>query len=473
MPASSIFRQIPSVDSLLKHPEMQTTIQAFGPSRTKSVLQGLLEDIRTQLATGTLKASPEPGQIIMAMAGQMQADDTPSLTRVLNLTGTVLHTNLGRACLPDFAVDAVRRVATGASNLEFDLDRWGRGARDHHTEALIMELTGAEAATLVNNNAAAVILCLNTLALRKKVCISRGELVEIGGSFRIPDIMSRAGSELLEVGSTNRTHLRDYANAMDEDTAVLMKVHTSNYEIRGFTAQVAYAELAELAHEKNLTCLVDLGSGNLVDLTQYGLAHEPRVTEVLQSGVDLVTFSGDKLLGGPQAGIIAGRRELVRQLEKNPLKRALRVDKMTIAALTAVLAAYRSPETLANSLPTFRYLARSLHDLDRLADRLLPVIAGFVAGEARVDKVDCESRVGSGALPLNTLPGKAIRLQPLVRGEAALQRLLSRFRHLETPVIGRLQDGNLVFDLRTLDRAEDLTQLLTPAKDDHRHRRPC
>ncbi len=456
-----LFKQIPSVDKLLNDQSLEVTLTTYGQKRTTDAVRALIGDLRSQIASGERADIPAFDSMAEDVKRMLNASDHTSLTPVMNLTGTVLHTNLGRAYLPESAIAAITRIATGASNLEFDLDSGARGDRDDHISDLIAELTGAEAATVVNNNAAAVMLCLNTLALGKKVCVSRGELVEIGGSFRIPEIMSRSGSELAEVGATNRTHLKDYAAAIDADTAAVMKVHTSNYEIQGFTAEVSYSELAALAHEHNLPCLVDLGSGNLVELGRYGLAHEPTVAEVLASGADLVTFSGDKLLGGPQAGIIAGTRELVDQVKKNPLKRALRVDKMTIAALNAVLSAYRTPETLEAEIPTLRFLSRTADDVEQLVDTVLPVFRAFLGDSGSAEKVESESQIGSGALPLNTLPSFSISITPAEPGETALQAIVTRFRQLDMPVIGRLQEGRLLFDLRTLPAAEDLTTLLS------------
>ena len=481
MPAPALLRQIPSVDKLINHAALADVREQFGHSRTKSALHDLLDGLRQQVSDGLIEQLPDAAQLAGSLTRHLSAADQPSLKPVFNLTGTVLHTNLGRAMLPDFALDAVSQVAGGASNLEFDLASGQRGDRDSHLESLITELTGAEAATVVNNNAAAVMLCLNTLALDKKaldkkalgkkaldkkalgrnVCVSRGELVEIGGSFRIPDIMARSGCELREVGTTNRTHLKDYADAIDPSTAALMKVHTSNYAIQGFTAEVSWAALASLAHERDLPCLVDLGSGNLIDLTVFGLAREPTVSEVLQEGPDLVTFSGDKLLGGPQAGIIAGRADLIAQVKRNPLKRALRVGKMTIAALAAVLQAYRSPESLAKRIPSLGQLARTADEINLMAEAVLPAIKQFLPEGAKAEIVDCESQIGSGALPLNTLPSRGIRISPAQSSEAALQALASRFRELTVPVLCRLQDGCLLLDLRTLDAPEQFSQMLT------------
>jgi L-seryl-tRNA(Ser) seleniumtransferase len=337
-----------------------------------------------------------------------------------------------------------------------------RGDRDDHLEALLCRLTGADSATVVNNNAAAVLLLLNTLALRKEVPTSRGELIEIGGSFRMPEIMARAGCRLREVGTTNRVHLSDYAGAIGPKTGVVMKVHTSNYAIVGFTSAVAEAELGRLCRERGVPFAVDLGSGMLVDLRRYGLPHEPTPAESLGSGADLVTFSGDKLLGGPQAGIIVGRKDLVGRIKRNPLKRALRVDKMTIAALSSVLSLYLDPDRLADRLPVLRLLTRPAADIRTVAERLQPAIAAAVAGIASAQVVDCRSEVGSGALPTTEIASAGVSVRPLQtrRSGTALNQIAAAFRGLPRPVIGRIQEGAFVLDMRCLDDEEGFLKQL-------------
>ncbi len=375
----------------------------------------------------------------------------PALKSVFNLTGIVLHSNLGRANLADAAIDAMNRVAGGANNLEYDLERGQRGDRDSHIESLICELTGAEAATVVNNNAAAVLLTLNTLALGKKVPVSRGELVEIGGSFRVPDIMGRSGCSLVEVGTTNRTHLKDYANAIDADTALLMRVHTSNYRIEGFTNTVPEPELAALAEQSKIPFVVDMGCGNLIDLKALGLPHEATARQTLEQGAHLVLFSGDKLLGGPQAGVIAGRSDLVASIKQNPLKRALRLDKVTLAALEATLQLYRNPDKLASTLPTLRLLTRTEADIREQAHRLAPNVTAKLGDQYRVETASVSSQIGSGALPVEVLPSAALSIKAVNGGDEPLRSLAERLRQLPKPVIGRLHNGAVLLDLRCLE----------------------
>jgi L-seryl-tRNA(Ser) seleniumtransferase len=452
--------QLPSVDRLLNDPEVASLVRDYGAPLVTRCARNVLESARHQVLAG----KPfESGELVDNLGEGVAGAVRPSLIRVMNLTGTVLHTNLGRAVLPASAIDAMIEVARGASNLEFDVIAGKRGDRQRHCEALLCELTGAERALVVNNNAAAVLLTLNSLALRKEVPVSRGELIEIGGAFRMPDIMARAGCKLVEVGTTNRTHAQDFNAAMGSRTALLMKVHTSNYEIQGFTKGVTGAELASIAHAHEMPLVTDLGSGTLIDMEGYGLPHEPTVREALAAGADLVTFSGDKLLGGPQAGIIAGRRDLVEKIKRNPMTRAMRPDKITLAALHAVLRLYTNPSRLAEELPTLRSLTRDVTEIEQLAVRLAPIVQGYCEDfQVTVDRT--QAQVGSGALPIDRLDSAGLKLtRPGVRRSGKALKMLARtFRELPIPVIGRIADDALWFDLRCLeDEAEFVDNLQT------------
>ncbi len=447
---------IPSVDRILNMEATRKLVAEHGRAPVVVSIRSVLATLRNAVAQGEILPPDTYSEPVITahLNAALQKASRPSLGTVFNLTGTVLHTNLGRALMPGAAAAAVVNAMTRPCNLEFDLDSGSRGDRDAHIEDLLCELTGAEAATVVNNNAAAVFLALNTLGLRKEVIVSRGELVEIGGSFRVPDIMGRAGCKLREVGTTNRTHLRDFAEAITGRTAMLLKVHASNYAIQGFTAAVPEQALAELGRERGLPVMVDLGSGTLVDLAQFGLPREPTPQESLSHGVDIVTFSGDKLLGGPQAGIIAGRKDLVARIRKNPLKRALRVDKMTYAALEAVLRLYRDPERLTQTLPTLRLLTRPLHEIEQAAIDLLPVVKKSLTGKADVALQPCHTQIGSGSLPVDMLPSMCIAITPPARGKGAgtaLKNIERAFRSLPVPVIGRIADGAFCLDLRCLE----------------------
>ncbi|MGK2873980.1 MAG: L-seryl-tRNA(Sec) selenium transferase [Alphaproteobacteria bacterium] len=446
--AQSVLAAVPSLDRLLRHESVAPLLAAHGRAMVISASRPVLDGLRETLPHGSV-GMPE---LALRIQTQILATLRPSLRQVFNLTGTVLHTNLGRAPLPREAIDAMVAVAGGASNLEFDLASGKRGDRDTHIESWICRLTGAEAATVVNNNAAAVLLLLNTLAKGREVPVSRGELIEIGGAFRIPDIMTRAGCRLVEAGTTNRTHAQDFETAIGSRTALLMKVHTSNYAIEGFTADVSEMEMARIAHARDLPLVVDLGSGTLIDLTRYGLPKEPTVAATLLAGADLVCFSGDKLLGGPQAGVIAGRKDLITKIKRNPMKRALRCDKLTIAALGAVLALYGDPDRLAQKLPALRLLTRPLPEITAQATRLLPALQDALKEHAEISLLDVKSQIGSGALPVDLLPSTALCLSPTgKRSGTALNKLAAGFRALPFPVIGRVRDGALLFDLRCLD----------------------
>ena len=438
---------LPAVDRILRSAEGCALIARYGRALVLDAVRAALAKCRDSGKAASVAA------IIADSADRLSQLMRPSQRRVFNLTGTVLHTNLGRAPLPEAAIDAAAAAMRDPSTLEYDTETGRRGERDDHISGWLTRLTGAEAALAVNNNAGALVLALNALADGHETIVSRGELIEIGGSFRLPDIMARAGTRLREVGTTNRTHLADYAASIGPQTGLILKAHTSNYAIQGFTAAVPAAKLAALAREHAIPFVEDLGSGSLVDLEAWGLAHEPTVSEALSQGADLVTFSGDKLLGGPQAGLVVGRADLVARLAKNPLKRALRLDKIRLAALEAVLRLYANPDRLAAELPALRLLSRPQQDIDALGRRLLPAVRQALAGIAEISLVETRSQIGSGALPVSLLPSAALALRPVgaEKSGAAAETLARSLRSLPIPVIGHIEAGCVVLDLRCLE----------------------
>ncbi|HVH02237.1 MAG TPA: L-seryl-tRNA(Sec) selenium transferase [Amaricoccus sp.] len=426
-------RGLPSVDAVLRAPATGPLLEAHGRARVTEALRALLGEVRA--------GAPLPGDLAAALAGRL---DQPSALRPLfNLTGTVLHTNLGRALLAEAAIEAATAAMRAPAALEMDLATGRRGERDAHLRGLLRELTGAEDATVVNNNAAAVLIALAAVGAGREAIVSRGELIEIGGAFRMPDIMEQAGVRLREVGTTNRTHLRDYRAALGPETALILKVHPSNYRIEGFTAEAAAPDLHALAQEAGVPLLNDLGSGTIVDLRAYGLAPEPTVREAA-AHADLVTFSGDKLLGGPQAGFVVGRADLIAAINRHPLKRALRLDKIRIAALEATLRLYRDPDRLAERLPTLRLLSRPAAEIAAQAARLAAVVAELLG--IPVTPCACASQIGSGALPVDTIASAGLRL-----AAPDPEALAARLRSAARPILGRIRDGAVVLDLRCLD----------------------
>jgi len=450
---SSLFRHIPSVDRFLQDLEGDRSLASLPRQLLKDLVGEFLDLCREEIRAGVVKGEADLAfATLAARAGAyVRMRSRPHFRRVVNATGVVIHTNLGRSILAEEAVTAVAEGCRHYSNLEMDLDTGQRGSRYSHVEKLLCRLTGAEAGLVVNNNAAAVLLVLDTLARGREVVVSRGQLVEIGGSFRIPEVMKKSGAVLREVGATNRTHLRDYEEAIGADTAMLMKVHTSNYRIIGFHKEVELPELVALGRQRGLPVFEDLGSGNLFDFSPYGFMPEPTVQQVLKSGVDVVTFSGDKLLGGPQAGVIVGRHEHIARIKKNQLNRALRIDKMTLAALEATLRLYLDPEQARRSVPTLAMITAGPKELRARAGRLGRRLSKDLAGLAAVALRPGFSRVGGGSFPEQDLPTTLVGIAPKGMDVDSLrQGLLAA----DIPVIGRVEDGEFRLDPRTLMDAE-------------------
>jgi len=457
-------KDLPSVDRLLRSPAVSALVAEHGHTLVAEQARALLDGLRVQALAGALETlAVNAGALQASLAARIAQRLAPRMRRVLNLTGTVIHTNLGRALLADSALQHLLAMMAGPNNLEYDLASGGRGDRDSIVEELLCTITGAQAATVVNNNAAAVLLTIAAMARGKEVIVSRGELVEIGGAFRMPDVMASAGATLVEVGTTNRTHPADYQRAIGERTALVMKVHTSNYAVQGFTAAVDEATLAGIAHAKGVPLATDLGSGSLVDLAAYGLPREPLPQEMLAAGCDVVTFSGDKLLGGPQAGLIVGTKEAVGRIRKFPMKRALRMSKLPLAALEATLMLYLRPERLAQDLPALRLLTRPAAQIRELALQLAPAVGEAVAPRFTVEVADMQGQIGSGSLPVERLPSAGLAIAPAQKKGAgrALDELAAALRALPLPVIGRVSDDRLLLDLRCLEDAPAFTgQLL-------------
>jgi L-seryl-tRNA(Ser) seleniumtransferase len=444
---SDALQAVPAVGTLLNHPDMAPWVAEHGHDLVVYALRRATAEAREQAER---EAEPPSHTFVIAKAIRwIRAITQPSLRSVVNATGIVLHSNLGRAVLGPRVLEDLRPVVCGYTNLEFDLETGQRGQRVDHVAELLRYITGAEDIAVVNNNAAALVLTLQTLAKGRQVIVSRGELVEIGGSFRLPDVMKASGARLVEVGTTNRTRLDDYAGAMTERTALLMKVHRSNFTVSGFCEETSVRDLATLAHSRGLPMVYDIGSGLVMKPEELSLPAEPDVRGAIEDGADLVCFSGDKLLGGPQAGVIAGRREWVRKLAKAPLMRALRVGKLTLAALGSACRGYLTPGQLADTSPTFSLLRRSDAELGRLAAALADALQ---AEGVQTQVVPCEGHAGCGTLPDVALPGLAVAVtrSRAKSGQALYRRLL----RLERPVIGILRQGQMQFDVRTVDEAD-------------------
>lgn len=456
-----ILRKIPALETILSSPELEAVLKIYPREMIAEALRTHLEDIRSKIISGVDLEKFDESElsseaISAAVAAKMEALFASPLKRVVNVSGTVTHTNLGRALLSDEACSSLIMSSKNYVNLEYDIASGERGHRDAITEGLLRRLTGGEASTVVNNNAAAVLICLNTLAAGKEVIVSRGELIEIGGAFRIPEVMAASGAILKEVGSTNRTRASDYLKALSPNTALLLKVHPSNYKILGFTESVEISEIVRIGGEHSLPTMEDLGSGALVDLTQYGLPYEPVVKERIQAGVDLVTFSGDKLLGGPQAGIIVGKRKYIEAIRKNPLMRALRVGKITIAALEATLRLHLDPERLPERMPMLRFYTRSLEEIKTVAEKLCRQLQEVLGDRMEVCIEDGKSQIGSGSLPVDTLPTKCISL---FSKDLPAEQISEAFRRHTPPIIGRVKAEKFIMDLRTATE-EDVGEIV-------------
>ena len=455
----ALFRKIPSVDLLLTHPQIDGVLLTQPRGLVIRAIHEVLEALRANIQGDVVGRDLEPDRdsIVQDVMARLAVLSMPSLRNVVNATGVVVHTNLGRSLLADRVLAKFTPLAGGYSNLEYSLDQGNRGSRYTHVEYLLQELTGAEAGMVVNNNAAAVLLALETLAKGKEVVVSRGQLVEIGGAFRIPDVMRKSGAKMVEVGTTNKTHLWDYEEAIGPDTALLLKVHTSNFQIVGFTEEVPLSELVKLGQKHGIPVMDDLGSGCLLDFSQYGMIREPTVQEALEQGVGVVTFSGDKLLGGPQAGIILGKKDLVAAIRGNQLNRALRIDKLTLLALEETLRMYRDPQNAVKDIPTLRMICCSYESLVENAERLHALVRDMNTENFSVEQADGFSKVGGGALPLQQLK---TRLLCLIPARLSAQRMESRLRRNDPPIIGRVEKDRLVLDLRTIQKKEFQTVAL-------------
>ena len=453
----SLLREIPKVDEVLKLPGMHN-LAGYPRELVVEAVRLILDEIRRDILEGAighdqLKQWSHSDSLTARVSEALERMTRPKFRRVINATGVVLHTNLGRAVLSPTAIEAVHMAASGYSNLELNLESGKRGSRYDSVEDLLRRLTGAQSSLVVNNNAAAVLLALSTLARGREVIVSRGQMVEIGGSFRIPEVMEQSGAILREVGSTNKTHPRDYEKAINNNTALLLHVHTSNYRIVGFTREKTVDELVELGREAGLPVMSDLGSGSLIKMDYLGLPYEPTVQQTIQSGVDVVTFSGDKLLGGPQAGIIVGKKEFISQMKKNPLTRAVRIDKMTVAALEATLREYLDIKSALQNIPTLRMISADEKLLQNKSGVLHDLLEDAAGGRVHISMVRDQSVVGGGAMPTADLPGWLVSVKPL---HMTVEALAERLRNGDPAVMGRVQEGSLLLDVRTLLKDEDI-----------------
>lgn len=455
MEKNKYYRMIPKVDILMEDEEINSLAKKCNREYVLEAIRKITDDLRVFINNSESEAeiNKKIHSIKEDIKNEVESFTDFNLKKVVNGTGTILHTNLGRAVISFDAANRIFNLVTGYSNLEYDLIKGERGSRYSHFEKLITKITGAEAAMAVNNNAAAVLLILSSLAKNKEVIVSRGELVEIGGSFRVPEVMEQSGGRLIEVGTTNKTHLYDYENAINENTSALLKVHTSNYKIVGFTEAVPIEELAELANKYNIPLIEDIGSGVLVDLSKYGLEYEPTVQASIKAGADLVCFSGDKLLGGAQAGIIVGKKALIEKIKKHPLTRALRIDKFTAIALESVFYEYLDEENAVKNIPTLSLINKSYEEIKLHAERLYSKLKQVINSNCEISIEDCESQIGGGSLPLERIKSASLLFKPINISTASLEKQL---RLIETPIIGRIVNDYFLIDLRTvLDNEDD------------------
>lgn len=453
MDKNAFLRKIPKVDLLIEEEEIKELINDSDRDLVVDIIREKTEELRSFILTSDSSISEDEisekiDNLIDNISIKVRKITQLNMRKVINATGTILHTNLGRAVISEKIADRLKEIVTGYSNLEYDIEAGERGERYSHFEDIVCRITGAEAAMAVNNNAAAVMLILSTMAKDKEVIVSRGELVEIGGSFRVPDVMSQSGSKLVEIGTTNKTHLRDYENAINEETKAILKVHTSNYKIVGFTEDVSIKDLSELSKNRNIPLIEDIGSGVLIDLSKYGLSYEPTVQESIKNGADVVCFSGDKLLGGPQAGIIVGKKEYIDKMKKNPLTRAMRIDKFTATVLEAVFHEYINEENAIKNIPVLKMITEDIGELDAHAEYLYYKIKD-IHELAEINIEDCFSQIGGGSLPLERIKSRCVSIKPNSITTALFEKRLRNF-----DVVIRISDDKAILDMRTVKKSE-------------------
>lgn len=464
----NLLRKLPSVDVLMKSKEAQTLIEKFSRDLVTNAVRSVLDELRSEIRKAGVNSFPEArlssGNVFKRVEKGLQETFSSSLNRAINATGVILHTGLGRAVLSEDAREAIHRASDGYCTLATDIETGRRGHRDVHLEGLLCELTGAEAATVVNNNAAATMLILNTIAQGREVIVSRGQLVEIGGAFRMPDVMEASGAILREVGTTNKTHLKDYIAAINENTGAIMRVHHSNYRIVGFASEPSIEELSTVTQEHNLPLIDDLGSGALLDLKEFGIETEPLVQDSVKAGVDVACFSGDKLIGGPQAGIIVGKELTLKRIKKNPLMRALRVGKLTIAGMEATLRLFLNLEKLKDKHPVYKMFSLTIDELEKRGLRIKKKLQTEISSKAELSLEDGGSQVGSGSVPVETIPTRLLKVQPAT---LSAENLAKKLRVSNPPVFTRVHKEAVLFDLRTIREEEDalvIEALLTALK---------